>query len=59
MWIDWVGGWASHALAAYLGGIAGLIAGAWLSWYGEDHKREDEQDGPDRKGSTTRRGDHA
>src|SRR5688500_15809083 len=35
MLIDWIGGWASHGLAFYLGGIVGLIAGAVVAWYGE------------------------
>lgn len=42
MWWDWTGGWVSHALAAYIGGIAGLIVGALLSWYGEDAKRTED-----------------
>jgi len=60
MLIDWVGGWVSHALAAYLGGIVGLIGGAVLSWYGEMSKSWDElaeQQYRSQQGSTTPEGD--
>ena len=51
MLIDWIGGWVSHALAFYLGAIVGLIGGIFLTWYGEDSKR-------DEQASTTPEGDH-
>jgi hypothetical protein len=43
MWFNWIGGWASHCLVAYLALIVGIIAGAWLSWYGDN--LDQEQDG--------------
>jgi hypothetical protein len=55
MWFDWIGGWASHGMAWYIGVIMGLLGGIFLTWYGEDSKRT-EQDV--RHGSTTREGDH-
>lgn len=36
MWWDWIGGWVSHILAAYLGVIVGIIVGVWLVWMGEN-----------------------
>jgi hypothetical protein len=47
MLVEWVGGWASHALAFYLGSIAGLIGGVLLSWYGEDSKRDEDTTTPE------------
>jgi len=60
MLIDWIGGWVSHALAAYLGMIVGLIGGAFLSWYGEMSKSWDEmaEQAYRQQGSTTPEGDH-
>jgi hypothetical protein len=43
MWWNWIGGWASHCLVAYLALIVGIIAGAWLSWYGDNLEREQDE----------------
>ena len=49
MLIDWIGGWASHSLAAYIGMVVGILFGVALTW-------QDEQKRKDGQGSTTPEG---
>lgn len=36
MWWNWIGGWVSHLLVAYIAVIIGVIVGIWLVWAGEN-----------------------